>query len=458
MKSPKSSKKKRKKSDGVARFLQFLVRHGEKLVAGALIVAAVWIALQALQHQPLPWQPETLEELADNTRDVIKATDKEIEIEIDFFDYSRYAEQIRERIPSEPYRADAEWFPLIHSAPLPRSGFAILTAESLKGEAIRQIGLTEQRKAAVQRQRPPQSGAETPANSAIWVNFYAAIPLLNQWEIYDQTFGHLALPAKPEYVYYELERAEIKRNAELVWQPFIVNPAAVIQADTHYDFSPERLIPFTRGTSQEQYADSSLLLSDFDIEPAKTYAYRIRLYLVNPNYNVQETSVEEGVDTKNEIIRSDWSFYTRVFVPDRVLVQLHSVTPADPLEFPRQLPPLRPTRGTLILDYFDMELGQSLPLVEKREVTRGMLANMSKDEANNSNRSRSADDIVNINYPDAGLRSDVCVMDLSGGRPLQKRLTREAQTSPDLSVVGRALLLMPDRTMQTVSTEPELFQ
>jgi hypothetical protein len=88
-----------------------------------------------------------------------------------------------------------------------------------------------------------------------------------------------------------------------------------------------------------------------------------------------------------------------------------------------------------------------------------MLGNMSKDDANRFiNRGKSPEEIVNRNYPDVGLRSDVCVMDFAGGRKLQKRLTREAQSSPDLFIAGKALLLMPNGTMQTTSPTLELFK
>jgi hypothetical protein len=199
-----------------------------------------------------------------------------------------------------------------------------------------------------------------------------------------------------------------------------------------------------------------ILFSDFDgVKPAATYAYRIRLYLANPNYNMQEASVEEGVDTKNPYIRSDWSPFASVYVPDRTVVLVASVTlPDSNMDFPRQSAPLRAVIGTLFLDYFDTELGQALPIVEKVRVERGMLANMTKIEANRyHSRGKSPDESVNINYPDIGLRSDVCIMDFSGGRKLQKR-----PTAPDLFVPGKVLLLMPDGTMQVTTTAPELFK
>jgi hypothetical protein len=201
-----------------------------------------------------------------------------------------------------------------------------------------------------------------------------------------------------------------------------------------------------------------LLFSDFDVEPAKTYAYRIRLHLRNPNFNLQEASVEEGVDTQSEFVRSDWSSFARVHVPDRTLVQLRSVTPTDQSDFPRQGVPLGPVRGTLVLDYFDIEQGLSLPLVEKTNVHRGMLGNMSREDANRYINRGSPGEIIAgeiiVNYPETGLRSNVCVMDFSGGRRLQRRSTR----APDLFAPSRALLLMPDGTMQVISAEPELFR
>jgi len=441
--------------------LRFFARHGEKFVAGAVVVAALWLGLQVRNYQPLSWQPHDLEEIANSTEETINNNKfaQEDYSEIKVFNYAAYAEQIRERIPFAPYHSDTEWHPAIRLAPQPRSSVEILAAQSLRGEAVRKTSLTTQGASAIQWQRPPLSATavkdqnpdqETVAipAPAIWVNLYGTIPVWEQWDIYNQVLNHAVVTDRPEYVYYELERTEIKPQGVPVWQPVIVYAAD--------DLPANRLIPFEQ--KQEALQDGDLLLfSDFDVEPAKTYAYRVRLYVRNPNYNLQEASVEAGVDTKSEFLLSDWSSFARIYVPDRTLVQLQSVTPTDDAVFPRQVTPLRPVTGTLFLDYFDVEQGLSLPLVEKKDVRRGMLGNMSKDEANKSiNKGNTGE--VEINYPDAGLRSNVCVMDFSGGRKLQKRSTREAQASPDLFAPSKALLLMPDGTMQVISTEPELFR
>jgi len=440
--------------------LRFFVHHGEKLVAGALVVVAVWLALQVENFQPLSWQPGDLEKLVDTTEETIRnnvivAEDKEVRV----FDFAAYAEQIRKMVPFAPYRSNIEWYPVLRLAPQPRGGFEILTAKSLRAEAARLTGLTAQGSPPEQWRHPspPEMAAEnqdaTQNTRAIWVNLFGTLPVWEQWDIYNQVFYGIDLANRPEYAHYEIERAEIKPNEVPVWQPIIV-----FDAD---DSQVGRLIPF--GQPQETQNERDLLLfSDFDVEPAKTYAYRIRLHLRNPNFNLQEASVEEGVDTQSEFVRSDWSSFARVHVPDRTLVQLRSVSPTDDAFFPRQANPLRPVSGTLVLDYFDIEQELSLPLVEKTNVHRGMLGNMSRDDASRSiNRGRPGEIIAGetfVNYPEAGLRSNVCVMDFSGGRELQKRRTREAQASPDLFVPGRALLLMPDGTMQVTSTESELFR
>ena len=468
MKLPKNFDKEQEESGIVALLRRFLFRHGEKIAAGILVVAAVWCALNIRNYSSLSWQPNELEELATETEEIIRANEILItDADVRPFHYADYAEQIRTHLPIEPYRFDAGWRPVIHPGPPPRSGFDVLTAEALRGEAVRRDGSS----APEQWRRPSVSGTpsgQSAANHAsIWVNVYGTIPLEAQWEIYNLVFESGHEINRPRYVYYELEKAEIDPQKELTWQPVIVFPdlsneefRAGRHVDSYPDFFRDRLIPFEQrqGASQESFGRSSLLFSDFDVEPARTYVYRIRLYLANPNYNLQESSVKPGVDTRNEFVRSHWSSFARVYVPDRTLVQIFTVTPTDSADFPRQAAPLGTVRGAFFLDYFDIELGQSLPLVERRNVERGMICNMSKSEANRIlNRGKTGDDIVNINYPDAGLRSDVCVMDLIGGRRLQKRPSREAQGSPDLTVTGKALLLMPDGTMQITSTAQELF-
>ena len=470
MKLPQSLKPNRDKWKRTKRVGWFLFRHVEKIVAVVVIVIALWIAWQTFGYRPLSWQPEQLIELADTTENIIKNNPPNLADEnLAIFDYAVYAEQIKERIPTEPYRSDTPWRPVFRPARVLRGGFEILTAEALKGETLRSINSTVKGKTYIQWQRPalPNENQPTNQNTALmWVNLYGTIPTRQQWDIYGLTFDEMIEVNRPEYVYYELERAEIKQKEDAVWSPVIVYPDVASPGDEertnqNFDLLWDRLIPFgqslnRRNTTEQGDRDwgGVLLFSDDDVEPAKTYAYRIRLYLANPNYNLQESHVEEGVDTQSKFVRSDWSAFARIYVPDRTTVRLLSVAPTDSADFPRQTALLGTITGTLFLDYFDLELGHALPPVEKRTVRRGMIGNMSKEDA--TRYASRIDGAANVSYPD--LRSDVCVLDFSGGKKLQKRSSREAQSSPDLVVAGKALLLLPDGTMQTTSTASEAFK
>jgi hypothetical protein len=447
MKRLKSSVKTEQDERGVALILRFFVRHVEKLIAGVVILTAAGLALQTLNYRPLSWEAKELEALADSAENAIREGGQNLHIDMEIFNYAKYAEQIKEWIPTEPYRSGGELRPVLYPDRRPRGGFEVLTAESLWGEPVRRADGT----VPEQWQHPPLPEF-TPGenNTTIWVNLYGTIPWDKQWEICNQTFDSAPEINKPRYIFCEWERAEVHLDKSLIWQPVIVYPGY-----SEEEPQLDRLIPLEK--QQGSFQEGELLLfSDFDVSPAKTYAYRVRLYLGNPNFNLQTTSVKEGVDTTSPFVLSDWSHVARVYVPGRTSVQIKSIILANTADFPQQRAPLLPTRGVMTLDYFDIELGQSLPTVELTNVQRGTLCNISKRQANAFiNRDKTPEETVNLNYPDEGLRSDVCVLDFSGGRRLQKRSSRE---TPELFVPSKALLLMPDGTMQVTTTEPDVFR
>jgi hypothetical protein len=455
MKRPNSNAQNQDERGGV-RLKRFLVRHIEKIAAAAMILTAIVLALQARNYPSLTWQPDELIIPAESVEETIKNNPPGFEHHnISIFDFARLAERIKEWIPSEPYRHETVWFPiLVPDRPL-LGKVEILTAESLRGEAVRRSGLNTPIKLPDQWKPPPptQTLYFTPTKtSAEWVNIYGTFPVKKQSDKYNQVFDLIIETQTPEYIYYELEKAEIKPKEELEWLPVIVYPGYSVE--TFCDVSSERLIPL--GQQKTLHERDLLLFSDFEVESAKTYAYRIRLHLINPNYHVQEHTVESGVNTSSPLLCSDWSLLATVAVPDRLVVRLLSVTPTDSAVFPRQTTPLRQVKGTISLDYFDVEMGLSLPPVDKVDVLRGMMCNISKKEAIESLGNTIVADVPPPNYPDVGLRSDVCVLDFGGGRRLPKHSSRDAQTSPDLFVPGKALLLLPDGSMQTITTAPDL--
>ena|GEM_PF-2505328 len=437
-----------------ALLIRFLIRHGEKFAVVLVVSLCISFILGIRDYQPLPWQPHELKESARDAETVIlNNEDVESEGKMRMVDFASLAVQIKDQIALDSYRSFSAWMPVLHAPPQLRRGVDVLAAHSLSGQAVRQTGIIRSMPGTVPNDPP-----------SLWINLYGTIPFWEQWDIHHQIFDDAFETGKPDFAYYEIEKAVILSNEEPIWMPVVLFPDSPNRIGRNFDLPLDRLVPLEQQSANRQETilwqqPDFLLFSDFDIQPDTTYAYRIRLYLANPNYNVQETFVEESVDTASEFIRSDWSPFARVYVPERTTVSLKTLIPSDQANFPRQAVPLRPAQGTFGLDYFDIELGKFLPTVEKSAVQRGMLLNMSKEDANRFiNRGKTPDEFVHIHFPDTGLRSGIAVMDYRGGRLFQKRATREALQSPDLSVQSEVLLLMPDGTMQIQIRDSQTMQ
>jgi len=119
MKEKPTKKKKKSAGSSGGGAQQFLIWHGEKIAVGIVVVVALWFAMQGLGYQTLSWQPNALEEEATAADNAIRASTRDAEDEeIEIFDFAELAEQIRNPIPTGPYRnpAAALWYPSPFSA------------------------------------------------------------------------------------------------------------------------------------------------------------------------------------------------------------------------------------------------------------------------------------------------------------------------------------------------------
>jgi len=108
----KSTKKKKIGGNSGGGAQQFLIWHGEKIVVGIVVVVALWFAMQGLGYQTLTWQPSALEEDATAAETAIRNSTRDaVDEEIERFDFAEFATQIRDPIPTQPYRipASALW-------------------------------------------------------------------------------------------------------------------------------------------------------------------------------------------------------------------------------------------------------------------------------------------------------------------------------------------------------------
>ena len=109
----KSTKKKKAGGSSGGGAQQFLIWHGEKIAVGVMVVVALWFAMQGLGYQTLTWQPNALEEDASAADTAIKGSTRtaaEEGVEFSEPNHAKFAQQIRNPIPTEPYRIPALWW------------------------------------------------------------------------------------------------------------------------------------------------------------------------------------------------------------------------------------------------------------------------------------------------------------------------------------------------------------
>lgn len=218
---------------------------------------------------------------------------------------------------------------------------------------------------------------------------------------------------------------------------------------------------------------------DFDVEPGKTYRYRVRLQLANPNYRLPPNVLEEESLAKEPRLMTDFSTASNmVTIPleSRVLVTKVASPKTNWQD---------PTAGIMAV-HFNIEDGSEW-CVEKDKITRGSTINFSQQDGKNfalsgkekermpepvveeptrrstgrntrqtraerereREKERKAASVKPQPEDDGSKRkidilSDVCVMDLIGGNTLLK-----SQQGPvlDFTSPGRMLVLEPSGNM-----------
>ena len=199
---------------------------------------------------------------------------------------------------------------------------------------------------------------------------------------------------------------------------------------------------------------------DFKVEPGKTYRYRARLYLANPNYDLAPNFIEEEALAKELNIATDFSDPSNmVTIPLESRILVTGVTAAttswgDPT-----------TSVTAI--YFDMKNGAEW-YVEREMAYRGTTVNFKRQEATNaalatapqvdqssettSSQSRGsrrttqkkpAEVKEDPSKKNIDIVSEVTILDMIGGVRLQKINSPAARDIPELRSVGKVVVLEP---------------
>jgi hypothetical protein len=221
---------------------------------------------------------------------------------------------------------------------------------------------------------------------------------------------------------------------------------------------------------------------DFKVIPGKTYRYRIRLYLANPNYNLAPNYLEDETLSKEPYLITEFSAPSNmVTIPLESRVLTTNVFATDPKQ------PWTEPAASIMAVHFDLADGSEW-YVEKERVYRGSTINYKRQDVTNPllEKQTTAFDMESGSSPPsarpaparrpttppsrtgAGARttepkttgkqldivSEVCVLDMKGGEALYKVPTA-AQKAPDLKSPGKVMVLEPSGNMiiRTINTD-----
>lgn len=110
----------------------------------------------------------------------------------------------------------------------------------------------------------------------------------------------------------EAERAEATKKGEDDLPPGVFrNPvAAQARNEQAYRMNPYQSGPGAAAVRETPYRQFRFF--DFEVQPGKSYQYRVRLLLLNPNYALSEKEVEDVKSTKEKYLTTPWSAPSRV--------------------------------------------------------------------------------------------------------------------------------------------------
>ncbi|MBR4750390.1 MAG: hypothetical protein IK077_01365 [Thermoguttaceae bacterium] len=186
---------------------------------------------------------------------------------------------------------------------------------------------------------------------------------------------------------------------------------------------------------------------DFEVDPDKTYVYRVKLLLANPNYGVEPRFVEDESNVEQRFVESDFSEISNP-------VSLGEVSRVYAQKVEASTRPGAEPRITLSSIYFDAE-DASESIVQDLAVRRGQVANFMGQSHDPVNVSGGMSADMMMGYGDAGGSSskkgkpqkksvnhvsNVCVVDALGGNKIS--------AAKDYASPGKVLILEPNGLMR----------
>jgi hypothetical protein len=160
------------------------------------------------------------------------------------------------------------------------------------------------------------------------------------------------------------------------------------------------------GLAKEKIEYQLFRFFDFKVEPGKTYKYRVRLALDNPNYDVEPQYLQSPDLAKEEFVYTAWSESTpEVFVPLGSELLAGDINPKDPA-------------GKIMVRQFDPE--KAVTAVREFDLRRGDTANADGIEVTLPKTGPAAGGaaVADPVKEKVDFRTDATMVDLVGGERL----------------------------------------
>lgn len=202
---------------------------------------------------------------------------------------------------------------------------------------------------------------------------------------------------------------------------------------------------------------------DYDVEPGKTYRYRVRLYLVNPNYRLGENYLLDPALATERFLTTNFSD-----ISNTVTIPLESRVLVGNVIAPSGRTPWDSPAASILAVYFNMEDGSEW-YIERERAYRGQTVNYLKQEGVNPmiapttttpepapgrRPPRTRQPVVDESKKTIDFISEVCLLDMTGGISL----VRTSVNAPELRSPGKTLVLEPSGNMLIRQVDTDLAE
>ena len=213
-KKEKQPKQKKQSSDE-----NFLLLHGEKFLFGIFVILAVWLMTRGSGLAPFTLTPDQVRDAATRAENNIrqsKVEPKDVDADLNVFDYLDYASLIKSSLRADAYDTANRWEQSLFPEKILRPTIRPLTVENLRAVAC--IGAIRYVKMSAATGVAAQTYEDRGEH---WITVTGLIPIADQMKEYNDMLGRSEYtdPNRdvPKYIFYDIFRGVVDESGNTVW-------------------------------------------------------------------------------------------------------------------------------------------------------------------------------------------------------------------------------------------------